>query len=118
MNPIHQRHLPRILFVLLLAAGPAWAQKPEPLPEGEIGIAVRYPGDAGIEKDPAVVFAHDFEGDSQVNDLRRHWDTVFHDATIKITEEPEVVHRGRKSLELAFPRREGDVGNGLMKRLA
>jgi hypothetical protein len=90
---------------------------PASLPEGETGIAARYPGDIGIGSDPAVVFAHNFENDSRVDDLRRHWDVVFHDATIKITDDPEIVHRGRKSLELTFPKRAGDVGNGLMKRI-
>src|SRR5262249_1090569 len=107
MNSTLRHHLGLCLGILWLAVVPARAQKPDPLPEGETGIAAKYPGDAGIEKDPAVVFAHDFEADSQVNDLRRHWDVVFHDATIRITDVPENVHRGRKALELTFPRREG-----------
>jgi hypothetical protein len=119
MNPILRHRLGLWLpCVLSLAAVPARAQQPDPLPEGRIGIAAKYPGDAGIEKDPAVILAHDFEGDSRVDDLRRAWDTVFHDDTIRITDEPRNVHRGRKALELTFPRREGDVGNGLMRRLA
>jgi hypothetical protein len=105
------------LSVLLLAVEPVQSQMPASLPEAETGIAARYPGDIGIGSDPAVVFAHNFENDSRVDDLRRHWDVVFHDATIKITDDPEIVHRGRKSLELTFPKRAGDVGNGLMKRI-
>ena len=31
-----------------------------PLPQG-IGLAARYPNDAGIAKDPAVIFADSFE---------------------------------------------------------
>jgi hypothetical protein len=114
---MRQRHLPLTLSVLMLAVEPAQSQMPAPLPEGETGIAARYPGDIGIGSDPAVVFAHNFESDSHVGDLRRHWDVVFHDATIKITDDPEIVHRGGKSLELTFPKRAGDVGNGLMKRI-
>jgi hypothetical protein len=110
----------------VLVCGLWWLETPatlsaaqlEALPEGETGIASMYPGDAGIGKDAAVLFAHDFENDANASDLRRVWDTVFHDETIRITEAPEDVHAGRKALELTFPRRDGDVGNGLMKRLA
>jgi len=31
------------------------------LPEGDSGIAANFPGDAGIENHPAVVFVEDFE---------------------------------------------------------
>jgi hypothetical protein len=96
----------------------ARAQAEPPLPEGDTGIAARYADDAGIANDPAVLFAHDFEADSEVDDLRRAWDIVFHDATIGISESPENVNGGRKALELTFPRRDGAVGNGLMKKLA
>jgi hypothetical protein len=88
-----------------------------PLPEGEAGIAAKYPGDAGIGKDPAVVFAHDFEDMSRPDDLRRCWDSVFHDSTLGIASEARGVHSGRKALEMTFPQRDGDVGNGLMKHL-
>lgn len=32
------------------------------LPEAEAGLAAKYPGDQGIEKDPSVLFAEGFEG--------------------------------------------------------
>lgn len=118
MDSILRHHPGLRLWILALAVAPARAQGPGPLPEGEAGIAAKYPGDAGIEKDPAVIFAHDFEADSRVGDLRRAWDVVFHEPTIRITDVPEDVHGGRKALELTFPRRGGEVGNGLMKRLA
>jgi len=41
------------------------------LPEGH-GISARYPGDHGIAKDPAVVFAEDFEVKS-LDQLRTRW---------------------------------------------
>ena len=43
-----------------------------PLPGSE-GIAARYPGDAGIERDPAVVFHDDFE----TGEIGRTWDEVY-----------------------------------------
>jgi hypothetical protein len=112
---------PRLLLslsLLLPAAGTLRAQPLPPLPEGPAGIAAKYPGDVGIGKDPAVVFAHGFEDVASAADLRRMWDAVFHDATIAITTEPRNVHAGKKAVEFTFPQKAGDVGNGLMKRLA
>jgi len=86
---------------------------PAPLPEGERGIAAKYPGDAGIERDPAVLLRDDFES----GNLRAKWDVVFHEATLRLSEEPENVNGGRKALELTFPQRSDAVGNGVMKRL-
>src|SRR5213592_2091639 len=54
------RHLHRlsvgvaVLLQLTLAAAQA-------LPEGNTGIAAKYPGDSGIASDPSVIFAEDFE---------------------------------------------------------
>jgi hypothetical protein len=100
-----------------LVGGETRMEEPAALPEGSAGIASRYPGDAGIEKDPNVVFAHDFEDVSLPEDLRRRWDNVFHDNTLRITRDREGVHSGEKSVEMLFPQRDGAVGNGLMKHL-
>lgn len=103
---------------LLGGAGPACAADLVALPEGAAGVAARYPGDAGIAKDPAVLFAHDFEGLAGIVGLRRHWDMVFHDETIRLAGEPGNVHAGKAALEMVFPRKDGETGNGLMKRIA
>jgi len=53
--------------LLLAATFPASASEPTtqgvatPIPEPAAGIAARYPGDQGIERDPAVIFASGFE---------------------------------------------------------
>ena len=114
MNTIRPDHL-LSLGVLMLSVGPALAQTLEPLPEGETGIAAKYAGDAGIKNDPAVLFVENFEDVSGADGLRRKWDTVFHDDTIRIADEPENVHSGRKAVEFIFPQREDATGNGLMK---
>jgi hypothetical protein len=90
---------------------------PAPLPEGNNGIAAKYPGDIGIEKDPAVVFAAGFEDCSGPADLRRKWDVVFQEDTVRVAAEPENVFSGRKAVEMTFPQRSDAVGNGLMKHL-
>jgi len=44
------------------------------IPEGSTGIAARYPGDAGIEKDPDVLFVESFEG--SVDEICGHWEAA------------------------------------------
>jgi hypothetical protein len=48
---------------------------PAPTPaisEGNTGLAAKYRGDVGIERDPDVVFVEDFEG--SVDDICSHWE--------------------------------------------
>jgi hypothetical protein len=42
------------------------------LPEGDCGIASAYPGDKGIERDPRVIFAEDFEK-GPLSEISRRW---------------------------------------------
>jgi hypothetical protein len=81
------------------------------------GIAALYLDDVGIDKDPHVIFAHDFEDASKVDDLRKKWDSVFHDKTLLITKEAKDVYGGNKAIEMTFKKKEDAVGNGLMKYL-
>ena len=74
------------------------------LPEGD-GLAAKYPGDVGIEEDPAVVFADDFEGfedDTIATDgtpqKGMKWDTAWH--MLRITQDPENVHSGSQAVEM------------------
>ncbi len=46
-----------------------------PMSAAEEGIAARYPGDVGIERDPRVVFVENFE--SPLADLQKRWDSVI-----------------------------------------
>jgi hypothetical protein len=61
-------------------AGPqasATVVQPVPTPaiaEGNTGIAAKYPGDVGIEKDPDVVFVEKFEG--SVDEICAKWEQV------------------------------------------
>ena len=74
------------------------------LPEGE-GLSAKYPGDVGIEEDPAVVFADGFEGidddtiaTGSAEQKGKKWDTAWH--TLRITRDPENVHSGSKAVEM------------------
>jgi hypothetical protein len=90
---------------------------PPPLPEGNSGLAARYPGDAGIEKDPVVVFHADFEDCRTTDDVFRQWGVMYNGEHISITEEPANVNSGRRALEITIPKQEKslsvDVGRDL-----
>lgn len=46
-----------------------------PLPEGITGIAAKYPGDVGMERDAAVIFVENFEQTS-LADMKARWEEV------------------------------------------
>lgn len=106
------------LLPLLLAAtaggGPSPPTEPAPLPQGERGIAAKYPGDRGIEKDAAVVFHDDFETGA----LREKWDNVYHDAHMQVTDEPANVHGGKRALEFRVPKQQEELSNAVVKHFA
>jgi len=112
------------LCVLLFVAQVVWlagaargqdAPTPAPpaLPEGNQGIAAKYPGDRGIDADPAVLFHDDFESD----DLRKKWDNSFQKSDIRIAEEPENVHGGKRALEFTVPKLQMELSDGAVKEL-
>jgi hypothetical protein len=86
-----------------------------PLPEGNSGIAARYPSDAGIASDPAVVFADDFESYSGAAGLTSKWNQAYHTANIRIATEAGNVFGGGKSLEFTVPRTSSEVSNTVIK---
>jgi hypothetical protein len=67
---------------------------PTPPPEGEAGIASKYPNDVGIGKDPAVIFDDDFE--SGLKKWENSWGGA---AEVK---QAEHVHRGTGAMELSM----------------
>jgi hypothetical protein len=78
-----------------------------PLPEGNIGIASKYLHDAGIDRDPSVVFADDFEGGAPRFD--NAWGGTV------LTPKPENVRGGKQALEctLPWPRPAKETGMGV-----
>jgi hypothetical protein len=90
----------------------------EPLPEENRGIAARYPGDAGIGSDPAVVFADAFESYNSAEDLlRSRWNEVRHIANIRFTTEPNLFGRS-KVLEFTVPKQSDEFGDALEKTVS
>jgi hypothetical protein len=96
----------------LAVAGPA---STEPLPEGNSGIAARYPGDVGIASDPAVIFADDFESYATAAGLSTRWNEIFHSTNVRIASESGTFPSGSKALELTVPKQSGEVSNNAVK---
>ena len=83
---------------VLLTAHVCMAQL-APLPEGDAGIAARYPGDAGISADADVMFTEDFENisGSSLTEGNSAFDAVYNQNVI--TQEPANVHGGTRAVE-------------------
>jgi hypothetical protein len=87
------------------------------LPEGDDGIASKYPGDEGIATDPAVIFADDFEGYGSGKDLGGNWDAgVYHNAEIEKTSAN--VFAGTQSLRFTSPKQAAELSNGVSRTVS
>jgi hypothetical protein len=89
--------------------------KTDALPEGNIGIASRHPGDAGIAADPDVIFADDFESYTKGSDLYQRWDNVCQNQYVTITTTAANVYRGSKALEFMLPQQAAELSDGADK---
>lgn len=100
---------------LALAFAFAFPTNAEPLPEGNTGIAARYPSDAGIASDPAVIFADDFESYGSATGLTARWNEAYHAANMRIASESGNFFGGGKALEFTVPRQSSEVSNTAAK---
>jgi len=107
MNFLHQ-HLVRLgACVLAVSFGTnSWGAE---LPEGPQGLAARYPGDAGIERDPDVLFVERFDGDS-VQEIARRWDAVDGQSIMSLTADVPVGSADKTSLLMTHVGGEGTGG--------
>jgi len=111
-------------WLIVAALWLAWAleaggqETATPLPEGDSGIAAKYPGDVGIERDPAVVFYDGFEDCNQTEDLKKKWNyLVWRENRRLITDDPNNVHSGKRAVEFALLKG-AESGSGAMTRLS
>ena len=93
-----------LLFMLSLTG---WTEgaPPPPLPEGA-GLAARYPGDAGLEKNSSVILVEDFE--AGVLD-RNRWEDVRGADHVRFTTDPENVNSGKYACEFVCDAEVGDA---------
>src|SRR5688572_6087077 len=110
----------RALGVALGCLAIAAVSSAQSLPEGNTGLASRYPGDVGIAADPAVIFFDDFESYSSASGLTAagRWNQMFQASNIRIATESGSVYRGGKSVEFNLPQTSGEVSNQLGKFLS
>jgi hypothetical protein len=107
------------LFQLVCAvlSPPVLCQSLPALPQGNTGIAAQYPGDSGISKDSAVIFADDFEGYSNASGLPARWNGgVYHN--VRIATESGNVYYGSKSVEFRCPQQSAELSNTIARDLA
>jgi hypothetical protein len=81
------------------------------LPSGDTGIASHHPSDVGIGSDPDVIFADDFEGETDVASIDAKWGISFNNRSI--TTNAANVHRGAKALEFFSPKQTAELSNGV-----
>ncbi len=91
--------MPVVVLVCAMLASVGFAQegsagKSVPLPEGP-GLAAKYPGDVGIEKDPTVLFHDDFE----LGKPGSKWDQVTGGGYVEAETDPEIA-RSKQSARL------------------
>lgn len=98
-----------------LAAAVSMTVAGAPLPEGNTGIAAKYPNDAGISNDGAVLFFDDFEGYSDASALTTRWNEVYHSQNVRIANESGNVYAGGKALEFKIDQNASEVSNTAVK---
>jgi hypothetical protein len=104
-----------LLICIAFDLGVAGPTNGQPLPEGNSGIAARYPGDVGIASDPAVIFVDDFESYASAASLSTRWNVARHPANIRIATELGNFFSGSKALEFTVPRQSSEVSNSAIK---
>ena len=66
-------------------------------------IAARYRNDKGIEYDPAVILADDFESYTSPKQLTLNWTRAYQQPNLRIATEAGNFYAGAKALEMKLP---------------
>lgn len=82
------------------------------------GIAERYPGDQGIEDDPAVLFADDFESYGAASELWDRWDNTYQESQTRIATESGAVYAGSQAVAFTLPTNDQELSNAVEKVVA
>jgi len=77
------------------------------------GIAERYPGDQGIESDPAVLFADDFESYRDAAELWGRWDNTYQQDQTRIVTGARDVFAGAQALSFTLPTSDEELSNAV-----
>jgi hypothetical protein len=77
------------------------------------GIAVGYPRDQGIEDDPAVIFADDFESYGDATFLWDRWDNIYQQSETAIVTDADRVFAGNQSVAFTLPNNDAELSNAV-----
>ncbi len=101
-----------------VGAVPARTAAGPPSAKPTAGIVAQYPGDTGIERDPRVLFAENFETGT-LDDLAKRWSSVKGNAgpVLNFAEDAPPNSAGKRSLQITATLGENDGGH-LYKQLA
>lgn len=107
-----------ILGALLLAICAPANSAPPALPSGNTGIASRYPNDANIRTDPAVLFFEDFESYTAVSQLTGsgNWNSYYQGSNLVL--DTSTRFGGAKALRMRMPSTGGEVSNAIVKTIS
>jgi hypothetical protein len=100
-----------LVAILVAMGGPSVAAQHR----AHDGIATKYPGDRGIEKDPAVVFVENFEQPS-IDELEKRWDSAQHPDGMSFAQDSPAGSGGKQSLLMTHLGGTG-TGSHLYRRL-
>ena len=95
-----------VALILAVVCSPATAQEPAEIR----GLSSKYPGDAGIEKDPDVILVESFETES----WKKTWQEISHPIYKKVETRPKLVYSGARSLRFDITPEAGKSGAGWM----
>ncbi|MHB8865577.1 MAG: hypothetical protein ACYC6N_24640 [Pirellulaceae bacterium] len=105
----HPPYCVAVLHVLCLTVWPASGVAGAELPEGNQGIAARYPGDMGIERDTRVLFVEKFDAAS-VEEVAQRWDTASDTQIMSLSSDRAPGTADRTSLLMSYVGGEGTGG--------
>ncbi len=91
-----------VLVSIFFIAASAFAQGAAPLPQ-EPGLAAKYPGDIGVEEDPAVVFVESFDEGSLAAMVGR-WSSAKNQGGMAFSEDVPPGSPGGQSLQMTATR--------------
>ena len=99
----------KVMLVTLIIGAAAQAAPADN--DSKPGLAAKYPGDKGIEKNPAVIFATGFEPEKTLAEFTM----LRAPQTITINAEPKFVHSGQNSAQITATKGK-DSGGALIYR--
>jgi hypothetical protein len=103
-----------IIFVLC-ATGVSHAENGQSRSQAKFGLAGKYKGDKGIEKDPEVVFVENFE-DGSLDALKSRWESVKSSDIMSLSTDVPEASGGNHSLLMTHIGGQG-TGGHLYRRL-